>query len=150
MAITSSQLLWASRQFKRHYEGRFTSLLAREGLTMRDLHVLLFLTNNPDQDTARDVAELRGLPKSQVSGAVDLLAERGLLERRPDRKDRRVVHLALTGKGATLGCEAREIQTDCIREIFAPLTQTEAAQFQALLEKILNNAESRLREGARL
>lgn len=62
VAITSSQLLWASRQFKRYYEGHFSALLEREGLTMRELYVLLFLVNNPDRDTARDVVELRGCP----------------------------------------------------------------------------------------
>jgi MarR family transcriptional regulator for hemolysin len=86
MAITSSQLLRVSRQFKRYYEACFSALLDRESLTMRDLHVLLFLANNPGRDTARDVAELRGLPKSQVSGAVELLAARGLLRRLPDRR----------------------------------------------------------------
>ena len=150
MTITSSQLLWASRQFKRYYEGHFASLLEREGLTMRELHVLLFLINHPDRDTARDVAELRGLPKSQVSGAVDLLVARGLLERLPDRTDRRVVRLTLTEPGAALGREARELQNACGRAVLSPLTAAEAEQFQALLEKILTGVESKLREGADL
>lgn len=150
MTITSSQLLRASRQFKRYYEACFRDLLVREDLTMRDLHVLLFLTNNPDRDTARDVAELRGLPKSQVSGAVDLLAARGLLARLPDRRDRRVVHLALTEAGAALGREAREIQTACGQAMFAPLTAAEADLFQTLLEKILTGQGSIFQEGASL
>ena len=129
-------------------KARETVTLERERLTMRDLHVLLFLANNPDRDTARDVAELRGLPKSQVSGAVDLLAERKLLERLPDRRDRRVVHLVLTAAGQALGGEARQIQSACIRTIFSPLTETEAEQFQALLEKLLTGAEHKLRKGA--
>ena len=94
------------------------------------------------------MAELRGLPKSQVSGAVDLLAERKLLERLPDRRDRRVVHLVLTAAGQALGGEARQIQSACIRTIFSPLTETEAEQFQALLEKLLTGAEHKLRKGA--
>lgn len=148
MAISSSRLLWASRQFKRYYEGCFTALLEREQLTVRELHVLLFLVNNPDRDTARDVAELRGLPKSQVSGAVELLAARGLLERLPDREDRRVVRLALTASGLALAREAREIQAACIQSIFSPLTKAETEQFQSLLEKILAGAEHKLRKGA--
>lgn len=113
MPITSSQLLRASQQFKRYYERQFSTLMARETLTMREIRVLLFLANNPDHDTARDVAELRGMPKSQVSAAVDLLVQRGFLWRLPDQEDRRVVHLAITETGVTLGREAREIQTAC-------------------------------------
>lgn len=150
MAITGSLLLRASRQFKRYYEGCFASLLRREGLTMRELHVLLFLANNPDRDTARDVVELRGLPKSQVSGAVDLLVERGVLLRQPDREDRRVVHLALTEEGIALGREAREIQSACVQSMLSPLTAAESAQFQLLLEKVLKIVERKTQEGANL
>ena len=85
MKVNSTRLLWVVQQFRRYYDRQFTDLLARSGLTMREMDVILFLTNNPGHDTARDVTELRGLSKSQVSAAVDLLAERGLLDRLPDR-----------------------------------------------------------------
>ena len=147
MAISTSRLLRISRQFKRYYEGCFTPLLEREGLAMRDLHVLLFLINNPDRDTARDVVELRGLPKSQVSGAVELLVSRGLLERIPDRTDRRVVRLALTASGQALGREARAIQTACGQDALSALSASEAAQLQLLLEKLLDHMEQQMREG---
>lgn len=148
MPITSSQLLRASQQFKRYYERQFLSLMERERLSMREIRVLLFLTNNPDRDTARDVAELRGMPKSQVSGAVDLLVERGFLWRLPDRQDRRVIHLAITESGADLGREAREIQTACWRKILSPLTAAEADRFKFLLEKVLDGMDQRAQEGA--
>ena len=147
MAISTSRLLRISRQFKRYYEGCFTPLLEREGLAMRDLHVLLFLINNPDRDTVRDVVELRGLPKSQVSGAVELLVRRGLLERIPDRADRRVVRLALTASGQALGREARAIQTACGQDALSALSASEAAQLQLLLEKLLDHMEQQMREG---
>ena len=148
MPITSSQLLRASQQFKRYYERQFSTLMARETLTMREIRVLLFLANNPDHDTARDVAELRGMPKSQVSAAVDLLVQRGFLWRLPDQEDRRVVHLAITEPGVTLGREAREIQTACWKDLLTPLTTAEAAKFKFLLEKVLDGMDRRAREGA--
>ena len=82
---------------------RITAAAEEQGLTKPEADVLLFLANNPGRDTARDVAELRGLPKSQVSGAVELLAARGLLRRLPDQADRRVVHLILRVSGTILG-----------------------------------------------
>ena len=95
MPTVTTRLLRFSRQFERFYEHQFAPLLERTGLTMREIHVLLFLANNPGYDTARDVAEYRGLVKSQVSQAVDLLSARGVLRRTPDAADRRVVHLSL-------------------------------------------------------
>ena len=74
MIVNSTQLLRVIQQFTRYYARQFADLLARTGLSMREMDVILFLTNNPGHDTARDVTELRGLSKSQVSAAVDLLA----------------------------------------------------------------------------
>ena len=81
MAVNGTLLLRVIRQFRRYYDRQFEALLASAGLSMREMDVVLFLANNPDCDTAREVSELRGLAKSQVSGAGDLLAERGLLDR---------------------------------------------------------------------
>ena len=150
MKVNSTRLLWVVQQFRRYYDRQFTDLLARSGLTMREMDVVLFLANNPACDTARDVTELRGLAKSQVSAAVDLLAERGLLLRLPDRTDRRVTHLALTDRGEALGREAREIQGTCLSALLAGLEPEEAACFQRLLEKVLTHAEEQLREGGRI
>ena len=147
MKVNSTRLLWVVQQFRRYYDRQFTDLLARSGLTMREMDVILFLTNNPGHDTARDVTELRGLSKSQVSAAVDLLAERGLLDRLPDRADRRVVHLALTDAGAALAREGQKIQSACLDALFAGLTRPEAERFQELLEKVLTSAEAQLKEG---
>ena len=74
MAVSSTQLLRVIQQFRRYYDRHFSELLSRTGLSMREMHVVLFLANHPAHDTARDVTELRGLAKSQVSAAVDRAA----------------------------------------------------------------------------
>ena len=81
MTSPTTQLLHFSQRFRKYCAGQFTPLLAEADLTMREVQVLLFLANNPGCDTARDLVELRGLAKSQVSQAVELLVSRGLLRR---------------------------------------------------------------------
>ena len=103
---TITRLTRFLQSFRRFYTGRFAGLAARSGLSMREIDVLLFLANHPGQDTARDAVELRGLSKSQVSQAVEVLTGRGLLARRADGEDRRVVHLEITEQGAPLAREA--------------------------------------------
>ena len=105
--MEASRLLRFSRQFERFYAARFVPLLERMGWNMAEVHVLLFLANNPGRDTARDVATLRGLAKSQVSQAEEHLTDQGILRRCPDREDRRVIHLSITEKGSPLAEEAR-------------------------------------------
>lgn len=147
MPLHPTDILLLSRQFGRYYVEQFSPMLERTGLSINEIHVLLFLVNNPAYNTARDVTELRGLGKSQVSQAVELLAGRGLLTRIPDGEDRRVVHLILTEAGRASAGEAREIQAQCGRQLTAELTDAEQAQLDALLNKIADNAGALAKKG---
>ncbi len=145
---TITRLTRFLQSFRRFYTGRFAELAARSGLSMREIDVLLFLANHPGQDTARDAVELRGLSKSQVSQAVEVLTRGGFLERRPDSRDRRVVHLAVTDAGGPLAKEAQVIQSDCGGALLEALTEEEAVCFWRLLEKLMERAESLTKEAA--
>ncbi len=115
--LNAAQLIRLPRKFGKYYDRQFLPLLEQTDLTMREVHVLLFLANHPGQDTARDVTELRGMAKSQVSQAVEVLAGRGLLTRRADGEDRRIVHLEITEQGAPLAREAQAVQAACGRRL---------------------------------
>ena len=147
--ITIAQLTRLPRKFSKYYDRQFLPLLEKTGISMRELHVL-FLANHPGQDTARDVTELRGLAKSQVSQAVEALTGRGLLARRADGEDRRVVHLEITEQGAPLAREAQAVQAACGRRLLAGLTEEEQAVFLALLERVLRETEKLSVEKERL
>ena len=139
--ITIAQLTRLPRRFLKYYDQQFLPLLEKTGLSMREVHVLLFLANHPGQDTARDVTELRGLAKSQVSQAVEVLTDRGLLARRADGEDRRIIHLEITGEGAPLARAAQAVQAACGRRLLAGLAEEEQAVFLGLLERVLREME---------
>ena len=42
MAVSSTQLLRVIQQFRRYYDRHFSELLSRTGLSMREMHVVLF------------------------------------------------------------------------------------------------------------
>lgn len=139
MSNSYTRLLQFAQQFQKFYDRQFLPILERTHLTMREVHVLLFLANNPGYDTARDITALRGLSKSQVSQAVDLLTAEGLLQRTPDQRDRRVVHLSITEAGEPLTRECRAMQGRCSQQLLAALTPAEQVQFRALLKKVLDH-----------
>lgn len=139
MSTYYTRLLQFSQHFTKFYTSQFEALMARTGLSMREVHVLLFLANNPEYDTARDICTLRGLSKSQVSQAVDLLAAEGLLLRTPDRQDRRVVHLSISAEGQPLAEECLEIQEDSARRLVEGLSAKQTMQLRQLLETVLDN-----------
>ena len=140
--ISIAQLTRLPRKFEKYYDRQFLPLLERTGLSMREIHVLLFLANHPGQDTAREVTELRGLAKSQVSQAVEVLTGLGILRRQADGVDRRIIHLAITEEGIPLAREAQAIQAACGRRMLAGLSEQERAGFLGLLERVLTETEA--------
>ena len=139
MTLSYTRLLQFYKQFGKFYDRQFGDFSARTGLSMREIHVLLFLANNPGYDTARDSSELRGLSKSQVSQAVELLAAEGFLLRTPDEADRRVVHLSITPAGLPLARECQTIQTACGQRLLAGLSEEQEQQLALLLGTVLDN-----------
>ena len=137
--MNTTRLLQFSKQFHKFYASRFAALLEERQLSMREMDVLLFLVNNPGYDTARDITEFRGISKSQVSQAVDLLAAEGLLQRTPDTEDRRVIHLSLTEQGAPLAAQALAIQAACVRQLVSGLSAEQQEQLKIMLDIVLDN-----------
>lgn len=76
---------------------------APHGLEPVHLQALAYLARaNRYSDTPIAVAEFLGLTKGNVSQRLIALEKAGLLRRRPDRDDARVVHLVPTAKAQTL------------------------------------------------
>lgn len=134
------QILRAARQFERAFAQRISPVLERWSLTTGEMQVMLFLANNPGCDTARDMVVVRGLGKSQVSQAVELLVGKGFLARSPSQRDRRIVHLAITEDGWPAAREAQAVQARCGRALFDGLTPEEMETLRVILEKMVANS----------
>jgi len=137
----TTRLLQFYQQFKKFYTRRFAALLEQSQLSMREMDILLFLINNPGYDTARDITEYRGISKSQVSQAVDLLYAEGLLHRTADESDRRIIHLSLTKEGLPLAMAAQAVQNACAQDLLFGLTQAQQEQLKYMLNVVLDNGE---------
>jgi DNA-binding MarR family transcriptional regulator len=79
-------------------KARFIAAVAEFDLTPVGAHALRLLHTEPPL-TMRELAEALSCDASNVTGVVDRLEARGLVERRPGREDRRVKTLALTPAG---------------------------------------------------
>lgn len=64
-------------------------------ITRTELDILLFLANNPQYDTAKDIVEVRKITKSHVSTSLKALTDAGYLRGYYTEGNRKVVHLAL-------------------------------------------------------
>ena len=142
MSVNPTRVLQFYQNFGKFYTRRFAALSEESGLSLRELQVLLFLANNPGYDTARDITQLRGISKSQVSQAVDLLWAEGLVERETDTADRRIVHLSITEEGLPVTRQAQAIQDSCSARLLAGFSPEEICQLMALVERVIGNAEA--------
>lgn len=126
------------------YGRMMTPLLEQYGLTRMELDILLFLANNPEHDTARDMVELRHLAKSHVSVGVDSLVRRGLLERCFREGNRKMIHLRLRDGAGEIVAAGREAQRRYGETLFQGFTGDERARLMAMLDRIGDNVSAAL------
>ena len=74
--------------------------------------ILMFLSNNPQYKTARDIVEVRKIKANLVSINVDKLVKEGYLERREVAGDRRKTELVCTSQADSIIEKGRIIQKD--------------------------------------
>lgn len=91
----AGEVLTAIRHTIKLYEQCLDQVRADYGLSRLEINILSFLHNNPCQDTAAQISEMRMLSKGNVSQAAELLLHKGYLRREPDQNDRRWIHLKL-------------------------------------------------------
>lgn len=99
-------------------------------------HVLHLL--QPDQPVPMGrLAETLGCDASNVTGLVDRLEARGLLERRPGREDRRVKVLQLTSEGTRVRAQLlRQVTTESCR--LSALTPSDRRALVRILEALVD------------
>ena len=103
--------------------------------------ILMFLANNPDCNTARDIVEIRGLKANLVSMNVEKLVREGFLERIPDTKDRRKIVLVCREKAKPVIEKGRQLQMDFFESLFGGIDEESRRQFYGVLEKLRTNLD---------
>jgi DNA-binding MarR family transcriptional regulator len=86
--------------------------------------------------TMSELAKTLMMTKPQLTHVVDPLVSSGIVERRPDGKDRRVINLALTAKGRVLLDEGKQKIKENIKIKLAALTPEELSEMSAALETL--------------
>lgn len=80
------------------------------GIPQTAFDILMFLTNNPEFNTARDITQYSGIKKNLVSMHVEKLVNQGYIERQNVPGDRRQVKLVVTEKAFSVVDKGRKVQ----------------------------------------
>lgn len=81
--------------------------------------ILMFLANNPECSTARDIVEIRHIKANLVSVNVDRLVQEGYLERRTVAGDRRKTKLVCTEQAQPIVERGRRLQEQLVEALFS-------------------------------
>ena len=111
------------------------------GLTQNEIEVLLFLAQGKC-NTARDISQVRGMPRSLGSKAVDQLVRRGYVHTQQDQMDRRVVRLKLQPTAQAIVERLLQARKDYFSRLCQGVTQEEATVFYAMVEKMVKNLDA--------
>ena len=133
--------LYYVRLLKRRYEDCLIAAAKRCNLTLPEADVLCFRRENPEFDTARDVAMYRDVSRAYGSKAVEALVARGYLEIRRDEGDRRFQHLSISERAAEPAEILHEAQHAFYRDVTENLADAEVAELLRLIGKCAKRLE---------
>ncbi len=142
--LSATQMLLRLQQFNKLYKKLQNVVCDKYDLSNVELDVLLFLYNNPEYDTAKDIVELRGFAKSYVSKAVDLLIKKELISNFEDKNDRRINHLKLTDKSHDIVEEGKLIQKNFFEIIYKNISKEDRENHQKILNQMVENMKESL------
>lgn len=84
-----------------------------------------------------DLAEITRTSSANITGIVDRLAEKGIIERTRSDADRRVVEVALTRRGRAMMTQGMRLFCGRVEHVLSPLTVAEQRELARLLRKAL-------------
>ena len=138
--------LAALSSFSEAYSGACKPICRELGVPQMAFDILMFLANNPEHCTAKEISRYRGIKENVISVNVNKLVNEGLLLRENDREDRRKVHLRCTEKAAPIIRRGRALQEQFIARMLSGLSREELRIHTHCLETIAVNAKRMLEE----
>ncbi|MGN1168182.1 MAG: MarR family winged helix-turn-helix transcriptional regulator [Lachnospiraceae bacterium] len=141
-----SQFWTCQSHIKSLYSDCVEPVLKKYKLTRMELDVLMFLSNNPQFDTATDIIENRRLTKSHVSLAVDSIVKRGFLHKTHALGNRKTIHLSVLDCALPIVHDGKEAQKKFGSILFYNFSSEDRKQINRLFEQINTNLNQYFQE----
>lgn len=130
-----AQRLWLA------YEKVCKPLCQKWNIPQTAFDILMFLANNPEYHSARDIVEIRKIKANLVSVNVDKLVKEGYLVRKVQQEDRRKQYLFCTKKAAPIIEEGRKLQENFFENMMLGISPEQKDRFFQTFEKMNENLD---------
>lgn len=146
-SFTASQMFRNANRFIEAYHTALLPVCRDTALPPMAVDILMFIANNPENSTASDICQFRGLKSGIVSVHVDRLVNEGLLVRQSVPGDRRKTRLVCTDAAGAIIERGRDIQKRFAQKLVAGLSEEDIAVFRACLAAMGDNIEDIRKNG---
>ena len=109
--------------------------------------ILMFLGNNPQYQTARDIVKIRNIKANLISINVEKLVKEGYLRREEIKGDRRKTKLIITEKPHPVIKEGQQLQQGFVDQLFDNTTQEDKKIFIHVMKNMDKNLDDILKGG---
>lgn len=129
-----------------YYESLSKSICEKYNLTKMEYDILMFLYNNPQFNTAADIVKVRKSTKSHVSIALKDLEKKGMIERRQNPNNKKIIEIFLLEKAKKISDEGMNLQKRLMHNLLDGFSDDEKKMCKIMFDKIAANAESYLKK----
>lgn len=129
-----------------YYELLSGEVCDRYGLTQMEYDILMFLHNNPQQNTAAEIVKIRKSTKSHVSTSLKKLENKGLVEKIQSENNKKHIEIVLLDQAKLIVEAGTDVQKQFAQTVLSGLTVEEKQLCIRIFDKICNNAEEHLRK----
>lgn len=136
---TSTILFMVARVVRRLYN-LYHGPLSEYGLTPAQLFVFVALWTE-DGINFSDLANRISIDVSTLTGIIDRMEKVGLVERKPDARDRRSIQLFLTSKAQQTGPEVLRLAADLDSVLRQPFPKSDIDTFERVLKALVEKSE---------
>ena len=134
-----SELLYFFKKIKDEYDKKIEEAALEIALTKPEADLLLFLSNNPSYNTARDAVVYRGFSKAYVSKALNSLYKKKYISLKQDVVDKRYQHIFINENIINKVKILQNTQEKVFKEHTKNITEEEKKLFIEIINKMFKN-----------
>jgi MarR family 2-MHQ and catechol resistance regulon transcriptional repressor len=108
----------------------------RQGQMPRSYYQILGVLIERGELPMSEIGRRVHISKSNMTSLIDKLVEEGLVERLPDKEDRRVINISITGKGKGYLWDWRKHSNEEIKKNLSVLSEEDMEKFVDAIENI--------------
>lgn len=134
-----SELLYFFKKTRDEYDKKIEEAAFEIALTKPEADLLLFLSNNPSYNTARDAVVYRGFSKAYVSKALNSLYKKNYISLKKDVVDKRYLHIFINENIINKVKILQNTQEKVFQEYTKNITEEEKNLFIEIINKMVKN-----------